>query len=62
MAILATENNIKIAKIEIEKKEILEAKKRKNLNTLSERLNKLTIKFTLKSGEDDKLFGSEHHK
>ena len=58
MAILATENNIKIAKTEIEKKEILEAKTRKNLNVLSERLNKLTIKFTLKSGEDDKLFGS----
>ena len=35
-----------------------EAKKRADLNALAERLNKLTVKFTLKAGEDDKLFGS----
>ena len=58
MAIIATPQNIKVAKMEIEKQEILEAKKRKNLNLLAEKLNKLTVKFTLKSGDDDKLFGS----
>ena len=57
-AIQATEQNIKNIKALAEKRKEAEAKKRADLNALAERLNKLTIKFTLKAGEDDKLFGS----
>ena len=57
-AIQATEQNILNIQVAAEKKKEEEAKKRADLNALAERLNKLTIKFTLKAGEDDKLFGS----
>ena len=57
-AIQATEQNILNIQAEAEKRKEKEAKKRADLNALAERLNKLTIKFTLKAGEDDKLFGS----
>ena len=39
-------------------KERKEAQTRENLQSLAERLNKLTLKFSLQAGEDDKLFGS----
>lgn len=58
IAVIATEKNITAAKALAEKREIRDAKKRENMNALAERLNKLTIKFTLKAGEDEKLFGS----
>ena len=57
-AIQATEQNILNIQAQAEKRQEAEAKKRADLNALAERLNKLTIKFTLKAGEDDKLFGS----
>ena len=57
-AIHATEQNILSIQVEAEKRKEQEAKKRADLNAMAERLNKLTIKFTLKAGEDDKLFGS----
>lgn len=58
MAVLATDKNIKAALVLAEKRENREAKRRENMTALAERLNKLTIKFTLKAGEDEKLFGS----
>ena len=58
LGILATEKNIKAAENAAEKRAIRDAKKRENMTALAEQLNKLTIKFTLKAGEDDKLFGS----
>ena len=57
-AIQATEQNILSIQAAAEKRKEQEAKKRADLNALAERLNKLTVKFTLKAGEDDKLFGS----
>tara|TARA_Y100001968_G_scaffold59363_1_gene50410 strand:- start:2518 stop:2964 length:447 start_codon:yes stop_codon:yes gene_type:complete len=57
-AIQATEQNILSIQAAAEKRKEAELKKRADLNALAERLNKLTIKFTLKAGEDDKLFGS----
>ena len=57
-AIPATEQNILSIQAAAEKRKEQEAKKRADLNALAERLNKLTVKFTLKAGEDDKLFGS----
>ena len=58
LGILATEKNIKAAENAAEKRAIRDAKKRENMTALADQLNKLTIKFTLKAGEDDKLFGS----
>ena len=58
LVILATEKNIKAAENAAEQQAIRAAKKRENMTALADQLNKLTIKFTLKAGEDDKLFGS----
>ena len=58
MARNATENNIIAIQKEIKNREIHEAKTRKNMEALNKQLNKLSLKFTLKAGEDDKLFGS----
>ena len=57
-ATLATKKNIEATQKAIELKERKEAQTRENLQSLAERLNKLTLKFSLQAGEDDKLFGS----
>jgi len=54
----ATKNNIANIKKEIEFRQIREAKTRKNLEALTKQLNKLSLKFDLKAGEEDRLFGS----
>ena len=54
----ATKNNIATIKKEIEIRQKQDAKNRENLVALIKQLNKLSLKFELKAGEDDKLFGS----
>ena len=54
----ATKSNISMIQKEIKDREIREAKNRENLEALNKQLNKLSLKFELKAGEDDKLFGS----
>ena len=54
----ATTKNIMFIQKEIEDRQKHEAKTRENLEALTTQLNKLSLKFTLKSGEDDRLFGS----
>ena len=54
----ATTKNIVFIQKEIEDRQKREAKTRENLEALATQLNKLSLKFTLKSGEDDRLFGS----
>ena len=54
----ATEKNIIAIQKEIKIRELNEAKTRKNMQALNKQLNKLSLKFELKAGEDDKLFGS----
>ena len=54
----ATTKNIVFIQKEIEDRQKHEAKTRENLEALATQLNKLSLKFTLKSGEDDRLFGS----
>ena len=51
-------HNISIVNAEIKQQSLLDAKKRTNLESLADQLNKLTIKLILKAGDDDKLFGS----
>ena len=55
---LATESNIKSAEKLVELKEKKDAITRSNLEALANKLDKLTLKFELQAGEDDKLFGS----
>jgi large subunit ribosomal protein L9 len=54
----ATKKNIATIQKEIEDRQIREAKTRENLEALTKQLDKLSLKFELKSGEDDRLFGS----
>ena len=54
----ATKNNIAATQKEIKDRQIREAKTRENLEALTQQLNKLSLKFDLKAGEDDRLFGS----
>ena len=58
MATLASIKNIASTQKAIEMKDQKDARTRSNLEALADRLNSLTLKFELKAGEDDKLFGS----
>ena len=57
-ATIATDKNIAATEKLIEAREKKEAKTRENLDALANQLSKLSLKFELKAGEDDKLFGS----
>tara|TARA_B100000315_G_scaffold110206_1_gene101084 strand:- start:40 stop:486 length:447 start_codon:yes stop_codon:yes gene_type:complete len=54
----ATKINIATTQKEIESKEKKEAKTRENLEALGKVLDKLSLKFELKAGEEGRLFGS----
>ena len=54
----ATKKNILVIQKEIENRQVREAKTRENLGALTKQLNKLSLKFDLKAGEDERLFGS----
>ena len=54
----ATKINIAATQKEIEAKQKKEAKTRDNLEALGKMLDKLSLKFELKAGEEGRLFGS----
>ena len=54
----ATKNNIAAIQREIEDRQVREAKTRENLEALTKQLDKLSLKFDMVAGEDDRLFGS----
>ena len=54
----ATKVNIAATQKEIESKQKKEAKTRDNLEALGKMLDKLSLKFELKAGEEGRLFGS----
>ena len=58
LAQIATEKNIQSAQKLIELQDKKDAINRLNLEALAKKLDKLTLKFELQAGEDDKLFGS----
>ena len=58
MAVYATKNNISKIENRIEKAKALELEKVEKLKSIAEKLDKLALKFELKAGEEDKLFGS----
>ena len=58
IAIYATTANIKQTENRIAKAKEIELAQVEKLKLIAEKLNKLSLKFLLKSGEEDKLFGS----
>ena len=54
----ATQINISSTQKEIENKQKKDAKTRENLEALVKQLDKLSLKFELKAGEEGRLFGS----
>ena len=58
IAATATDKNIKKLDSFLKSQELKEAKNRTNMDLLFKELNKLTLKFSLQSSDDDKLFGS----
>ncbi len=58
LALEANKNTIAGIQKKVEAEKTREAKARANMEALAQRLDKLTLKFTMKAGEDDKLFGS----
>lgn len=58
LALIATDNNIKAFKDNIQARVRSEAKSREHAVKLSEELSSVTLKFEAKSGLEGKLFGS----
>ena len=58
LAQVANQKNIQSAQKLIELREKKDAINWSNLEALAKKLDKLTLKFELQAGEDDKLFGS----
>ena len=58
LAVIATPVKIQAIKHEIEQKAIKEAKSKDSLQIIADKLNSIKLTFTLKAGEDEKLFGS----
>ena len=57
-AVLATQNSINRLDKEIEEHKIEEEENIKNSEKLKEKIEKITISFKVKTGEQDKVFGS----
>ena len=58
VGVIATPAMIRATKQEIARKAMKEAKSKENLQVIADKLNTVKLIFTLKAGEDDKLFGS----
>ena len=58
LALVANDKNIKSIQLMRAQQELKNARERSNLTSLAKVLDKLTLKFTLKAGEEGKLFGS----
>ena len=58
IAVFATESNVNQIENRIAKAKEIEADRVETLKGVAEKLDKLSLKFELKAGEEDKLFGS----
>ena len=56
--VTSKERTIKATKKLIEQQEIKQANTKKGLELIADKLNSIKLKFSLKSGDDEKLFGS----
>ena len=58
IAVFATQSNVSQIENRIAKAKEIEADRIETLKGVAEKLDKLSLKFELKAGEEDKLFGS----
>jgi len=58
IAVFATQSNVSQIENRIAKAKEIEADRVETLKGVAEKLDKLSLKFELKAGEEDKLFGS----
>ena len=58
LGIIATPSTIEATKKTIEQKAMKDAKSKESLELIANKLNSVKLNFSLKAGEDDKLFGS----
>ena len=58
LALFASDQNMKSIESLLKQEELKNAKERSNLESLVKVLDKVTLKFDLKAGEEGKLFGS----
>ena len=58
LALFANDQNMKSIESMIRQQEMKNAKERSNLESLAKVIDKVTLKFELKAGEEGKLFGS----
>ena len=58
LALFANDQNMKSIESMIKQQELKNAKERSNLESLAKVIDKVTLKFELKAGEEGKLFGS----
>ena len=58
LALFANDRNMKSMESMIKQQELKNAKERSNLESLAKIIDKVTLKFELKAGEEGKLFGS----
>ena len=58
LALFANNQNMKSIESMIKQQEMKNAKERSNLESLAKVIDKVTLKFELKAGEEGKLFGS----
>ena len=58
LALFASDQNMKSIESMIKQQELKNAKERSNLESLAKVIDKVTLKFELKAGEEGKLFGS----
>tara|TARA_B100000945_G_scaffold231881_1_gene188289 strand:+ start:143 stop:589 length:447 start_codon:yes stop_codon:yes gene_type:complete len=58
LGMLANDNTIRMTQKMIEEKEIKDANTKKGLQLIADKLNAMKLKFSVKAGEDEKLFGS----
>ena len=58
MAVYATKGNISKIEYQIEKAKAAEETQVEKLQVIAKKLDKVTLKFELQAGEEDKLFGS----
>mgnify|MGYP001255875448 CR=1 FL=1 len=58
VAVFATQSNIRQTENRIAKAKEIEVERIETLKGVAEKLDKLSLKFELKAGEEDKLFGS----
>ena len=58
IGVLATKSSIEATKNQLEQKAMKDAKSKNDLQIVADKLNNVKLSFSVKSGEDDKLFGS----